>query len=221
MSVAPQSPGGEAWRRPPAAHPRLPAPALRCPALPQARPPAAASATVPPRQPYGKQPQPQQQPQQQQQQPHNAQLPRFYIAEPLAGRPPGWLARLEPGEARHTRTLRLGEGSRLELCDGRGSVVEAELEGPAGREGGLLARTVAEPTEVGHAGGQAGPVGRACALRLSAPALSAPSLHALAPRCFVGRAPGRGARHGPGAVLGRPLLGLAGGLQAWQRQASS
>ncbi len=63
----------------------------------------------------------------------------------------GAVLRLPAEEARHaTKTLRLREGDRLELCDGRGWVVQAELAGAD--KAGAVVHTVAAPMQVCWAG---------------------------------------------------------------------
>jgi 16S rRNA (uracil1498-N3)-methyltransferase len=60
------------------------------------------------------------------------------------------MVRLPVDEAKHaTRTLRLREGSAVELCDGRGVVAAAELA--AADKAGATARTVAAAVEVPRA----------------------------------------------------------------------
>ncbi len=75
-------------------------------------------------------------------------MPRLYVAEQLHSQPPGWLVKLDATESKHTKSLRLQQGARIELCDGRGSVVLAEIAGH-GRDG-AVARTLSEATQVGR-----------------------------------------------------------------------
>jgi glucose/arabinose dehydrogenase len=64
--------------------------------------------------------------QQQQQQTTDKQPPRFYA--PQLPTSIGAAVQLEPDEARHAvRVLRLKQGDALELCDGRGSLVQCEV----------------------------------------------------------------------------------------------
>lgn len=73
--------------------------------------------------------------------------PRFYVPAPLEAAGAGAVLRLPPDEARHaTKTLRLREGDRLELCDGRGWVVQAELAGLD--KAGAVVHAVAPPVQV-------------------------------------------------------------------------
>jgi 16S rRNA (uracil1498-N3)-methyltransferase len=63
------------------------------------------------------------------------------------------LLRLPPEESRHaTKTLRLREGDRLELCDGRGYVVLAEITGVD--RAGAAVQTVGAPLAVARSGWQ-------------------------------------------------------------------
>ena len=84
----------------------------------------------------------------------SSQLPRFYVPTTrLAGAGAGALLRLAPDEARHaTKTLRLREGDRLELCDGRGYVVLAEITGVD--RAGAAVQTVGAPLAVARSGWQ-------------------------------------------------------------------
>jgi hypothetical protein len=64
--------------------------------------------------------------QQQQQQTADKQAPRFYA--PQLPKSVGAAVQLEPDEARHAvRVLRLKQGDALELCDGRGSLVQCKV----------------------------------------------------------------------------------------------
>ena len=66
--------------------------------------------------------------------------PRFFAETELEHVPPGTSVRLGDGEDEHARrTLRLAAGDRVELLDGRGGWVHAELSEERG-----LARTTAE-----------------------------------------------------------------------------
>ncbi|PRW58851.1 ribosomal RNA small subunit methyltransferase E [Chlorella sorokiniana] len=79
--------------------------------------------------------------------------PRFYLPASLRDAGAGAVLRLPPEEARHaTKTLRLREGDRLELCDGRGWVVQAELAGAD--KAGAVVHTVAAPEQVALRGWQ-------------------------------------------------------------------
>lgn len=73
--------------------------------------------------------------------------PRFYVPTQLAGSAAGSLLRLPADEARHAaKTLRLRPGDAVELCDGRGFIVVAEL-GAVDR-GGAEAVATAPPVQV-------------------------------------------------------------------------
>lgn len=87
-------------------------------------------------------------------------LPRFYVQDRLPLLAAGALVRLPEEEARHaTRTLRLRDGDAVELCDGAGAVVRAQLVGGGGsaRRGASVdvgARLAGLPTLVQPAGWQ-------------------------------------------------------------------
>ena len=70
-----------------------------------------------------------------------ARLHRFYVDEPLPAS--GGTVYLDRDESRHAvRALRLKPGDALEVCDGRGGVMTAELvglEGGGGRDAGVAA----------------------------------------------------------------------------------
>jgi len=70
-----------------------------------------------------------------------ARLHRFYVDEPLPES--GGTVYLDRDESRHAvRALRLKPGDALEVCDGRGGVMTAELvgmEGDGGRDAGVAA----------------------------------------------------------------------------------
>lgn len=73
--------------------------------------------------------------------------PRFYVPASLRGAGAGAILRLPADEARHAiKTLRLREGDRLDLCDGRGWVAQAELAGAD--KAGAVVHTVAAPVQV-------------------------------------------------------------------------
>ncbi|KAI3438675.1 hypothetical protein D9Q98_001096 [Chlorella vulgaris] len=68
-----------------------------------------------------------------------SQLPRFYIPTPLATAAAGSMLRLPPDESRHAiKTLRLREGDRIELCDGRGWVTTAQIAELGDRAGAVV-----------------------------------------------------------------------------------
>lgn len=73
--------------------------------------------------------------------------PRFYVPTTLASASSGSILRLSAEEARHaTKTLRLRQGDRVELADGRGWLVVAELS-DADRAG-AVAHAVEAPRQV-------------------------------------------------------------------------
>jgi 16S rRNA (uracil1498-N3)-methyltransferase len=83
-----------------------------------------------------------------------ARLHRFYVDDPLPSS--GGTFHLGREESRHaTRALRLKPGDRLEVCDGAGGLVVAELVGVegSGRDGGVAAvAAVGEVRRVPFAG---------------------------------------------------------------------
>ena len=96
--------------------------------------------------------------------------------------------RLPEEETRHaTRALRLREGSRLELCDGRGTVAQAELA-DIGLRQGAMARLVGAPTQVLSwrvAGPWSCSLCHCCRLALAAAACLPRSLHQQAPKVLM------------------------------------
>ena len=83
-----------------------------------------------------------------------ARLHRFYVDDPLPSS--GGTFHLGREESRHaTKALRLKPGDRLEVCDGAGGLVVAELVGMegSGRDGGVAAvAAVGEVRRVPFAG---------------------------------------------------------------------
>lgn len=73
--------------------------------------------------------------------------PRFYVPTPLAGLAAGAMLRLPADEARHAaKTLRLRPGDAVELCDGCGFTLVAELG--AVDKSGALVMAAAAPVQV-------------------------------------------------------------------------
>lgn len=76
-----------------------------------------------------------------------ANPPRFYVNQSLVGQPQGWLCQLGSAESRHTKTLRIKEGAIVQLCDGHGALVQAEVVDIC--KSGVTVRTLEPSLQVG------------------------------------------------------------------------